>query len=298
MRSPCQRVYLADGRALSFTGYGADSGQPAIYCHGWPSSRLEAAFLHDAALSAGLRLIAIDRPGFGDSSHQPRRRLIDWPADVAAFADALGLATWRMIGVSGGAPYALSCARALPDRVLGVAIIGGLGPLTGPAVEGMSAARVALLRNGLQQPWLLAGELSALRLWLQWHPTSFIRRFARGYPPRDQSLVLQPQYQVQWRAMVLEAFRHGARGPVHDAALLSGEWGFALEDIRCRVELWHGTRDTIVPVGFGHLLAAAMPNCRARFLADDGHFSPIIRRGGDILAALAASDDGSRSSAP
>ena len=98
---------LPDGRILSHATYGDPAGLPVLFFHGTPGSHVGAELLHDAALAAGVRLIAPDRPGMGESTYQPGRVLLDWPNDVVALADAMGIDRLRIIGYSGGGPYAL-----------------------------------------------------------------------------------------------------------------------------------------------------------------------------------------------
>jgi len=90
-------VECADGRRLAFREYGAVDGAPVFNFHGWPGSRLDFA-ANDAA--AGVRVVAVDRPGMGGSDFQRRRRVLDWPADVAAVADAFGLDRFAVLGFS------------------------------------------------------------------------------------------------------------------------------------------------------------------------------------------------------
>ena len=82
---------LADGRRLGFAEYGASGGQPLLFFHGTPGARLVAGSAHRSALRLNVRLIAPERPGFGRSDFQAGRRILEWPDDVAALADALGL---------------------------------------------------------------------------------------------------------------------------------------------------------------------------------------------------------------
>ena len=84
-------VTLPDGRELAYEEYGDRGGEPVLSFHGGLSSRLDAAPAHQAALDLGVRLLSPDRPGIGRSTYQPGRRLLDWPADVAALTDALGI---------------------------------------------------------------------------------------------------------------------------------------------------------------------------------------------------------------
>ena len=63
-------------------------------------------------------------------------------------------------------------------------------------------------------------------------------------------------------------------------------WGFRPDDISAEVYLWHGEVDATVPVRMGRYMANVMPNCRARFLLDEGHISLIINHANQILSDL------------
>jgi pimeloyl-ACP methyl ester carboxylesterase len=69
---------LPDGRRLAYAEYGDPNGHPVFYFHGTPSSRLEPLILGDEAIAqSGLRVIAPDRPGVGQSDFQPNRGFSD-----------------------------------------------------------------------------------------------------------------------------------------------------------------------------------------------------------------------------
>ncbi len=136
-----QRITLSDGRMLSYDEYGPADGAPLFYFHGTPSSRLEWRLFGGEPLATRLRLrvIAMDRPGMGLSTFQRGRRPSDWPADVAALADALGIERFAVLGFSGGGPYAAACAVALPTRLTSVAIVSGAAPFLAPGcAEGVN----------------------------------------------------------------------------------------------------------------------------------------------------------------
>ena len=78
-----ESVELSDGRSLSFARFGDPSGKPVFYFHGFPGSRLEPHSNHEKFLEAGIQLLALDRPGIGYSTRKSKRRLLDWPDDVA-----------------------------------------------------------------------------------------------------------------------------------------------------------------------------------------------------------------------
>ena len=75
-----------------------------------------------------------------------------------------------------------------------------------------------------------------------------------------------------------EAFRSSLRWPATDVVLYSRPWGFPLKDIDIAVHLWHGEQDQIVPAAMARYLAKIIPDCRATFFADEGHFSIILNR--------------------
>lgn len=78
---------LPDGRQLGYSDTGNPHDPPVFYFHGFPGSRLEASFL----TIEGARLIGVDRPGYGLSSPMRGRKLADFPQDIAALADHLGI---------------------------------------------------------------------------------------------------------------------------------------------------------------------------------------------------------------
>ncbi|WP_367870629.1 alpha/beta fold hydrolase [Luteolibacter sp. Populi] len=124
-----QQARLPDGRALGYGDYGDPEGEPVFFFHGWPSSRYQGWLLHEAAAERGLRVIAPDRPGIGLSDPLPGRGFAAFPRDIAGLADALEIGRFHLCGVSGGCPYTLATAAALPERVRAAAVICGAPPL-------------------------------------------------------------------------------------------------------------------------------------------------------------------------
>ncbi|KAJ5827016.1 hypothetical protein N7447_003779 [Penicillium robsamsonii] len=99
---------LPDGRTLGYAKYGRETGYPLMFIHGYPQCRFEASALDHIFRQRGIRVIAPERPGFGLSTVQPNRRIMDWPADVQELAHHLSLSRFAIMGSSGGGPYALA----------------------------------------------------------------------------------------------------------------------------------------------------------------------------------------------
>ncbi|MFH5800912.1 alpha/beta fold hydrolase [Haladaptatus sp. CMAA 1911] len=103
--------------------------------------------------SHGLRILAPDRPGVGESDPILGRGLLDWPTDVVQLADELDVDEFAVIGVSGGGPYALACAYTIPERLTAVTIVSGVAPLDTPdAIGEISLIEQLPIRTSRRSP--------------------------------------------------------------------------------------------------------------------------------------------------
>jgi len=279
------RLTLPDGRTLAYAEYGDPAGRPLFFMQGAPSSRL---FHHpDASIARGLgvRLILADRPGFGLSTFQPGRRILDWPADVAALADALGIGRFAVAGISAGGPYAAACAYAIPQRLTRVGLIAAGGPPDAPgALTGAASIRRIGYHLGRRAPWLLRPLF-----WLTMNPgrdpERFSRRYAAGGAPADEEIMARPEIHAMFMCNYAEATRAGVRGFAWEVGLMARPWAFRLEEIVAPVTLWHGELDASTPPAMARYMAQAIPGCRATFLPNQGHLF-IFDHWGEMLAAL------------
>lgn len=278
---------LRDGRRLGYSEYGAPDGRPMLYCHGFPASRLDGRLAHEAALRHNVRLIAPDRPGYGLSDFQAGRRISDWARDALELADALALVRFPLLGISGGAPYAVACAGAIPGRLSSIGIVCGLGRADlAEHTAGMNPLARASFAAARGAPALSRLINRALAPVLRSSPRLMLRLLASRLPPPDREVISDRDVFEIFAESYREAFRQGGRGAALDLTLYAQPWDTRVESIRVPCHLWHGEQDTTVPVAMGKRLAAAIPGCRARYYADDGHFSLPVRRMDDILAAL------------
>lgn len=288
--SPHHLLVPPDDRALGWTEYGTPEGRPVFYFHGLPSSRLEAALTEPHATSLGLRVIAVDRPGFGHSGFQRGRRIIDWPNDVAALADSLSIGPFAVMGTSGGGPYALACAALLPHRVTAVALMCGLGRV---AESSGKQAYKGFARLALTLSRLAPVMLPALCIPVAWglHTPavdSYLKHFAHGLGDLDRRTLMDPVVRGALVAAFRESARGGYRGPCHDLFLAAQPWGFDPRDIAVPVHLFHGDRDRVVPHSMSTDLAMLIRGARVDILPGEGHYSLPVRHSREALSRLAA----------
>jgi pimeloyl-ACP methyl ester carboxylesterase len=63
---------------------------------------------------------------------QPGRSFLDWPDDVTAVADQIGIDRFAVLGLSGGGGYVLACSYKVPGRLTAAVILSGMGPTSRP----------------------------------------------------------------------------------------------------------------------------------------------------------------------
>jgi pimeloyl-ACP methyl ester carboxylesterase len=82
------------------------------------------------------------------------------------------------------------------------------------------------------------------------------------------------------------AWRGSVEGVLADAQIYAQPWGFAVEDVRVPVRLWHGIEDRAFAVRLAKEIANRFPNCKSRFIQNEGHYSLPIRHMHKILEDL------------
>ena len=245
---------LPGGRCLGYTSYGADDGPLVVVLDG-PASRGLARAAAPTAAALGLRLVAPDRPGTRRSSAVAPRAIADWPADHAALLDALGAERAGILAQSGGTPYAVAAAAALPDRTIALASLGPVAPFDeATSVRELGGELRAGVRLSRRAPWLLRAVLRRFARAAARDPKSMARKLAGGLPPADaRALEDQALWSIheQATAEILAEWRPFA----HEIGLMARPWGVDPADVRVPVCFWSGSHDTRHPTTQARRLA-------------------------------------------
>lgn len=275
MEQPSKHIKLHDGRSLAYAEYGKPDGKVILYFHGFPGSRYEAALAEKTALAHNVRFIGIDRPGYGASDSKPRRKLLDWPDDVAEFADKLGIDKFYVIGISGGAPYTAACAWKLPYRIIKAGIISGLGPVA-------DNVKAKPLFGNFRKFWFFTAKYMPLNVraasylagrMIYRNPDAFIDLLKKRASVPDKAVLEQTEFRGILHKSFKEAFSKSSLGFYQDLIIYANPWGFELQDIKCKVHVWHGEKDLTVNSGFGRHYMESIPNCKSELFPEEGHFS-------------------------
>ncbi|MCA2214010.1 alpha/beta fold hydrolase [Jidongwangia harbinensis] len=319
---------LADGRRLQYWAGGAADGPAVMFLPGCPDSRLIARSGDRAARAAGVRLIAVNRPGYGLSDpyrptdpgpgpgHLPAtadaRPTEDLPAtadpgaaghlpvadDVAALADRLGIGRFAVLGMSVGGSYALACAVRHPDRVTTAGLVAAPAnvPELDPPVhrDGVDAEQRAFVAR--------LADLSPADAVALMRPE--FERYVAGLRADDRD---DDALAARWTdgahpadAAVLAALpaadlAAAAReavartdGYLRDATVTFRRWAFAPERVRCPVWLWYGARDPQASPRNGAWLAGRIAGATLVVRPDTAHLSTLLGHWPEVLATLTA----------
>jgi len=279
---------LPGGRELSYCEFGDRSGIPVFGFHGTPGSRLQVAPTAVTPLPSGIRLIVPDRPGYGHSTFYPERRLTDWPGDVTAIADYLGIDRFAAFGISGGGPHVLACAHALAPRLIGIGCVSGVGPLWDPAAnEGMLALNRWLAVLARRAAPLMRTLMKAQVAIMKRNPERGFDMLARQLPHADRVILANPAF----RAALIDETRNNSAttglAAAQDFELFAAPWGFLLSDIRTRVHFWQGGLDRNVPAAHAELMAAQVKDAVLHRYPNDGHFL-VVPRFSEVISTITA----------
>lgn len=289
-----ERVHLAGGRRLSFFQAGAPDGAPVMYFHGSPSSASECRLFGTSAdvEASGFRFIAVDRPGSAGSSYQRDRRILDWPADVTAVANYLGLDRFAVLGYSGGSPYALACALVLGERLTAVVTVSGTAPFDAPGVtEGINRDSWRFMQLARTRPMVSRAMSWFMGLTARTAPRRLAAQAIRALPPADASVLADPELASAFARMVDETTHGSPQGAQRDVALMIGPWGFDPADVTVPVTMWHGTEDHNAPPVMARWLAGRLPRAELHWLEGEGHISGAVNHAERILHDLARDID-------
>jgi len=239
-----------------------------------------------ARLPAGLRALALDRPGYGSS----RRQAGGFAENARAVLDELdsrGIERAVLVGHSYGGGVALAVAVQAPERVEALILLATVGPGCLNGWDRLLAAPGA-------------GSVCSLFAWqlTPWFARARLRRMARRRGPE-----FAPQQHVNWYVWghassehfpLWRSFLTEQRALVDEA----DELAQIAPSVRVPVLLIADPQDKLVPIDTARRLERLLPDARLQLVERLGHHLPM--RGADqvaqaIVAVLARLDSGAAS---
>lgn len=277
-------------RVIAADLIGSPDAPTIVYLHGTPDSRLARHPDPYATEAAGVRLVAVDRPGFGHSSFDPFGTPTSLADDLTVLVDRLDIDRFGLLAWSAGAVWSLGTAAALGDRITAVAVVGGLVPVEAydnPEVRlAAGDARIGMLDTAAELGPTITGELIGPMLVPDPATPEIAREHLRaGHPATDTAdFAAIAGAEDQMAAAICDSVRHGTAGVCHDVASQYTPLGFPLAAVTAPVRLVYGMQDSTCPPAFGAWFARHIPAATLDVLPDAGHavllshWTPILTR--------------------
>jgi pimeloyl-ACP methyl ester carboxylesterase len=283
-------IAVGDDRQIGFAEFGDPQGRAIFWLHGTPGARRQIPMeARVYAEERQIRLIGVDRPGIGSSTPYQYDTIFAFADDLRTIADTLGIDRFEVIGLSGGGPYTLACAAAMPERVVAAGVLGGVAPVRGAdGIDGGVSTLISVAAPVVE----LAGaplRLAASMLIRLIRPVAepALYAYARISPEADRQLLVRPEF----RAMFLDDLLNGSRkqlaAPFADVVVFARDWGFRLDEVKVPVRWWHGDRDHIVPFEHGQHVVSRLPDAQLTHLPGESHLAGL-GRAEEILGTMIA----------
>lgn len=248
-----------------------DAELTLLWHHGTPNTGEPPSPLVEVAVERGLRVIGFDRLGYGDSSDAGAHSVGQGARVAQAVLDELSAGAVIAVGYSGGGPYALASAVAMPERVKRVVLFASLAPFITDREDPRGLG--PWWWRGMHGPGLRE-VLAALR------GGAALKRHlddSRADPPmfNDRDMDALKGRWSCFEGIAARAVETGIEGVAADDLAYVRAWGFSVMDVAQPVLVVHGEADMVVPARHGRWLARAMPDATLTVRSGDGHLSAL-----------------------
>jgi pimeloyl-ACP methyl ester carboxylesterase len=276
-------ITVEDGRRVAFADYGTPDQTPVVWCHGGPGSRFEPELCAAAADQAGLRLIGIDRPGYGRSTARPGRTIGGWVPDALAVLDHLGIDRFVSVGASTGGAYALALAAA-SRRVMGTVACCTVSDMRWTEGRALVPGALAVW----EAPNREAAHAIVVELFGKHGENMSAYSTGAAASEADREMFADPAAARCWERDMTEALAPGFGGYIDDRLADGPGWGtFDVSAITCPVVVLHGTDDRLVAIAHARHTAAIVPGATLRIVDRLGHLSIALEMVSAIKQVLA-----------
>ncbi|WP_028206198.1 alpha/beta fold hydrolase [Paraburkholderia nodosa] len=251
---------------LNYHDVGEGAGDPILLIHGsgpgvtaWANWRGIIPVLSQKA-----RVIAPDMLGFGYTQCPEQFKLTPavWVESLIALLDALEIEKVSVVGNSFGGAIALALAKAYPERVNRLVLMGAAG-INAPISE------------GLDKVWGYMPSLEAMK--------GLMEVFAHDHSIITDDLV-RMRYEASIRADVQERFSRLFPAPRQQGVEMLALAESDLAAITHETLLIHGLNDQVIPVEWSRRMKTLLPNSTLQEFDQCGHWVQIEKAATFTLA--------------
>ncbi len=283
-------IDLPDGRVIEYWDGGDPAGHAVILHPGTPETRVMGRWAHDAAVGAGVRLVAVNRPGYGGSTSVTNPSLLGAGMDTATLARGIGLEEYAVVGLSGGGPFAMATAVADPSHVRALGVVGGIAPwrLLEDDSRDPSGSKCLDLHDAddAAGAWdcmsrdAVGAYAGLARLDDAARAEAMLARIGAG-----SRLVDDPAYRAIWAAN-LRVFAKGFDGSTFDNIAWGARWDADPREVMAPTRLWYGELDLQCPLDHGRWYADRISRSELVVLPGERHLDVIDGHWPEVLRGL------------
>ncbi len=280
-------IVLFDGRKLAYEIYGDSSGYPFIYSHGAPGSHKEALFYDAKAKQMGLKVIAVNRAGYGGSDYNSDRSFTSYAKDITELVNQLNVNEFSVIGWGGGAAYSLALLSKLEDRVKFAILISCITVMTSIVSDEFGMSNEISAKELEDKPKTLVTS-SFMEMLLESRNINaelLLEIMSTNANSSDKELLLDENIREKLLASYKEALNEKYVIRKYDEIIENANWDFEIETIKQRVHIVHGTKDTEYSIENSNNLSFRLENSVYHKLKDRGHLINIGNA--NLILALA-----------
>ena len=240
-----QIVETAKGQRIAYSWFGAEDGRPVILLHSMSVGYAMDPSVEDILVDAGLKIIAVCRPGHGNSDAvdgsgaiEAAARAVSQLVDILQLEPCLGVG----LGIATSPFFELASRRA--DVFTGILSIGGFLPMTLPEyVKQQPTIHRASLTIFLRAPWL--AKILARRFFgtikRKGYSQFLDMRYAQS--PIDLDLVNSAEVQPLIMSALSLMTSQGMDAFVDDIGLSQYDWIESIGKQKIPYQILHGEHD-------------------------------------------------------
>lgn len=285
-----EQLTLRDGRRLDYRVSGPEDGTLLVFLHGTPGAGTQRRWLEEPAHARGFRVVSWSRPGYGDSTRQSGRSVVDVVDDASEVLAALDVETCLVAGASGGGPHALACAARL-EGVRAVLVVASVAPFEADGLDflaGMGQDNVEEFSAAVEGEDVLRAWLKADSEGMQDITVDGLMTVMATLLPEVDRAVMTDDVAASLVASARESIRNGVDGWLDDDLAFVSPWGFDLDEVTVPVSLWQGSEDLMVPFAHGQWLADRIRVATVHLEQGEGHLSVSVGAIGAMYDELVA----------
>jgi len=227
-----KRITLADGRQVAWTWMGAENGRPVVLLRGFPMAYLLPGEGEERLRTAGVKLYALSRPGYGNSSLDRRLGALDDNlAALRAFMDHEIHEPCVGIGMSNGLVPLLAEQHANPDRFRALIAIGYTGVLDRSGIHRLQSVQKTMMMLAGPAPWLAELMAKSGHRMMRQHGVDWYLERAYRSRPRDMQTCQHPNSAALIRNACEHLLKQGHAAFVRDLQLAVEPIDHVIEDL-------------------------------------------------------------------